>query len=243
MSSNVNFKMENESDHLNENGKRTRELAIENPDQQKRVKFNVGGHRYEISHTILMTHPETMLARSASDLWHKNPDQEIFLNGDGERFRYVLDYLRDGEIYLPFTIPKAALVKDLKYFGFQNVDKNRINLQDCNADLAAATLKKEKQLKLAIRKLDRSIAKMQRERVYRILAHNCFRFFCCHGTVAGIHIDADKDTIAEYLSKALSKKAFQETEFNTALARYGFHYVNHSVSPGTEALSISLGRR
>jgi len=96
------FDSQNETNNSNENGKRALEMSSANlPDVQKRVKFNVGGHCYEISRDILMRRPETMLARSASDLWHKDSDQEIFLNGDGERFRYVLDYLRNGEYPSP----------------------------------------------------------------------------------------------------------------------------------------------
>ncbi len=34
---------------------------------------------------------------------------EVFIDRDGALFQYVLDYVRDGEVYLPFTLPKEVL--------------------------------------------------------------------------------------------------------------------------------------
>ncbi len=85
----------------------------------KPVRFNVGGTRYEVSRSLLEMYPHTMLARSASELWHADPDAEIFLERDGERFKYVLDFCRDQRVFLPFTIPAEALLADLDYYGFE----------------------------------------------------------------------------------------------------------------------------
>jgi hypothetical protein len=91
------------------------------------VTFNVGGQIYEISHDIVMSYPDTMLARIASETWQEDRTATIFIDGDVERFRYVLDYLRTGSILLPLTVPKPAILKDLEYYGFENVNPNDID--------------------------------------------------------------------------------------------------------------------
>ena len=87
------------------------------------VTFNVGGNIYSVSRSLLQQHPDTMIARLASDKWNggTNNSTALFIERDGERFRYVLDYMRDGVVRLPTNIPKEALYQDLNYYGFQNV--------------------------------------------------------------------------------------------------------------------------
>eukprot|EP00548_Thalassiothrix_antarctica_P011562 CAMPEP_0194156398 /NCGR_PEP_ID=MMETSP0152-20130528/68194_1 /TAXON_ID=1049557 /ORGANISM="Thalassiothrix antarctica, Strain L6-D1" /LENGTH=193 /DNA_ID=CAMNT_0038864045 /DNA_START=188 /DNA_END=769 /DNA_ORIENTATION=- len=75
-----------------------------------------------------------MMARLASDTWSQSDGvistNALFIERDGERFRYCLDYMRDGGIvHLPPTVPKAALLQDLEYYGFQHVDESKISMR------------------------------------------------------------------------------------------------------------------
>ena len=88
------------------------------------VNFNVGGQKYQVSRSLLGQYPDTMLARSASEQWQTDPESEIFIERDGERFRSVLDYLRDGKAILPVTVAKAAVLEDMLYYGVENVDES-----------------------------------------------------------------------------------------------------------------------
>ena len=65
----------------------------------KTVKFNIGGLIHEVSQSVLDMHPDSMLAKSASELWKK--ESNIFIERDGARFRFVLDYMRDGKVNSP----------------------------------------------------------------------------------------------------------------------------------------------
>jgi hypothetical protein len=85
--------------------------------QQVIVKFNVGGTRYEVSQSLLQSCPDSMLAKSAATQWHTDPNAEIFVDRNGTRFQYVLDYLRDGQVDLPVFVSKASLLLDLDFFG------------------------------------------------------------------------------------------------------------------------------
>ena len=96
------------------------------------LKFNINGHTYTVSRYILSKHPNTMLARTASDKWHEEPHSEIYIDRDGERFKYCLDYLQYGHVLLPLEVSKDALVEDLKYYGVENINEDSIKYNTSN---------------------------------------------------------------------------------------------------------------
>lgn len=86
------------------------------------VKLNVGGTRYEVARSLIETHPDTMIARMISKEWQRNTDAEIFIERDGSRFKYFLDYLRDGKVSLPVNVSRESVLDDLKYYGVDGED-------------------------------------------------------------------------------------------------------------------------
>lgn len=92
--------------------------------EPKTIRINVGGQFYEVSRSLIEQHEDTMLARLVSDTWLADPDATIFIDRDGERFKYVLDYLRYGKVSLPFTVPREMFLLDMEYYGFSSVDKD-----------------------------------------------------------------------------------------------------------------------
>jgi hypothetical protein len=104
------------------------------------VTFDVGGTIYKISRSLIEQYPDTMLARMVSDTWLKGDQKEpLFIDRNGERFQYCLDYMRDGPVVaLPFTIPKDALLKELEYYGFDSVDPNQLSIGASNAGFMAS---------------------------------------------------------------------------------------------------------
>jgi BTB/POZ domain len=93
------------------------------------VKFNVGGKRFDVSRSLINAFPHTMLSKVASETWQKADDDPIFIDRDCERFHYVLDYMRDGYTSIPFNITRDAVLNELSYFGFENVDPETITVQ------------------------------------------------------------------------------------------------------------------
>lgn len=86
---------------------------------QNTVTFNVGGEKYTISKSLLENFPETMLSAAASKEWHEDQDQEIFIDRNGRRFQFVLDYLRDGKITLPMHETKDAIATELEFYNIE----------------------------------------------------------------------------------------------------------------------------
>lgn len=104
------------------------------------VTFDVGGKIYQVSRTLVEAFPETMLYAPASDRWTNGCIDPIFIDRNGERFQYLLDYMRDNEVHLPWSIPKQALSNDFTYYGFQ-VDTNRIKCAAVHPSHVADQLK------------------------------------------------------------------------------------------------------
>ena len=110
----------------------------------KQFKLNIGGTRYEVSNSLLDQFQDSMLRRITSDTWNNesnddpllDPDltkkeEEIFIERDGGRFKFVLDYMRDGEVSLPLSIPRQQLVSDMEYYDI-DFDETRITLGVAN---------------------------------------------------------------------------------------------------------------
>ena len=99
------------------------------------IRLNVGGTSYEVSRSTIEQYPDTMLARMVSEAWNSDDSgdesdkdkKELFIDRNGERFQYVLDYMRDGsDVSLPVLVSKEGFLKDLEYFGFENVNPTNV---------------------------------------------------------------------------------------------------------------------
>lgn len=67
------------------------------------VKLNVGGSPFETTLTTLTSSPDSMLAAMFSGRFTlpRDRDGRVFIDRDGKRFRYILNFLRDGTLNVP----------------------------------------------------------------------------------------------------------------------------------------------
>ena len=65
---------------------------------------------------MLKDFPQTLLERSASKVWNEGGD-EVFIEGNGHRFQYVLDFMRYGKITLPSSENHDAFFTEMEYYG------------------------------------------------------------------------------------------------------------------------------
>ena len=93
-------------------------------EDRKIVKFNVGGTRYEVARSLIGMHPDTMLARIVSNEWQMDPSKEVFIERDGSRFKYVLDYLRNGKALVSNDVCKESILAELQYFGISHQERD-----------------------------------------------------------------------------------------------------------------------
>ena len=115
----------------------------------KTIHFNVGGTKYEVSKSLIETYPDTMLATMISDRWQHHDDDNdddtndgtttdkvLFIDRNGHRFQYVLDYMRDQHVHSAMGVTGASIRKELEYFGFVNVPPDVIDVSNCNLEAA-----------------------------------------------------------------------------------------------------------
>ena len=88
------------------------------------VKLNVGGHHFATSVQTLTKDPNSMLAAMFSGKFEMKPsdDGTFFIDRDGTHFRFILNYLRNGELILP---EGATFLKELeaeaKFYQIQGI--------------------------------------------------------------------------------------------------------------------------
>jgi BTB/POZ domain len=141
---------------------------------EQTVCLDVGGIKYKVSRTLIERYPNTMLGRLVSDTWLKDPTREIFIDRDGDRFRHVLDYMRDGKACLPMSIPKPSMMQELDYFRFENVPSEAFDEGHSNFAAATRMVELQKRHELDVKAGDL-------EKFYAILAFECFQHYAKTG--------------------------------------------------------------
>lgn len=165
------------------------------------VTFNVGGQLYEISRDIIMEFPDSLLAKLAcGKQWHHDPTKAIFLNGDGRRFRFCLDYMRSGRVYLPLSVSKKAVLSDFDYYGIV-IDEHEINA-DADIDGVQFIAKRTAQYNEEINRYHQKINHLT-------LAHMLFQH---HAFKLSGKSTPCKDALEKTLIKiSIHKEPFKET--------------------------------
>ena len=92
-----------------------------------RYRYNVGGQHFVTSLQTLRKDPNSMLAAMFSGKFDTKPSEDgsFFIDRDGTHFRFILNYLRDGEL----TLPKEAtfldeLRKEVAFYQIQGMLDN-----------------------------------------------------------------------------------------------------------------------
>mmetsp|Transcript_49711 Transcript_49711/g.115307 ORF Transcript_49711/g.115307 Transcript_49711/m.115307 type:complete len:269 (+) Transcript_49711:119-925(+) len=79
------------------------------------VTFNVGGQHYEVLRLTIESRPSTLLASLLDDI-ASDSAQPLFVDANPDRFAYILDWYRFGEIHLPEGFPTKAILNDARFF-------------------------------------------------------------------------------------------------------------------------------
>ena len=219
----------------------------------KTVTFDVGGQIFKVSRSILAKYPTSILATLSSENGQDNPDSTIFIDADGERFRYCLDYMRHGRAFLPWTVSKDAVLQDLSYFGIEHVNPNDIDESAASLTAAAQMFKVERQYQQELKEYDAQIEEIQRTKRHVMVAHACFRKFSQSGSLHELTFGPDlsdpenpshRDVSYEDVCSVF--QCFDEVFFNVCLDTYGLYHIRNELYrlPGTTSAGykVSLGK-
>jgi len=93
---------------------------------EKTIKLNVGGVLYKTSLTTLVKDPNSMLAVMFSGRFELQVDEDgsYFIDRDGELFRYILNYLRNGELLcskVTLASVKEQLLAEAQFYQLEDL--------------------------------------------------------------------------------------------------------------------------
>jgi hypothetical protein len=183
------------------------------------VRFDVGGTIYKVSRSLLEQHPNIMLARMVSKTWlnqsedNERKDEPLFVDRNGERFQYVLDLMRDGpKVSLPVTISKEGFLKDLDYFGFDNINPDNVSMMRSSYSVYADTMKKMDKLATT------NNAKGEMDHNCSVLAHYCFLRFKLSGNLIVNMCTHDNREFYHH-------KKYQDGKTKTELRKYAYNAI------------------
>ena len=188
------------------------------------VHLNVGGTKYQVSKGLMEQYPTTMLARMVSETWMTNPQQEIFIDRDGETFRYVLNYMRNLKVNLPNsqTLSSEALMEELKYFGFENIPEGAIRF-GCSPNEAMGRVVKHRQAmkKLHDKRIKKFRDKFRQQEGHETVAYACFETHCRDGAMqVKISSQYISDIKIELLNEVLVTYGLRCTQLKKDTATY-----------------------
>eukprot|EP00928_Gymnodinium_smaydae_P047229 TRINITY_DN31505_c0_g1_i1.p1 TRINITY_DN31505_c0_g1~~TRINITY_DN31505_c0_g1_i1.p1 ORF type:complete len:314 (+),score=22.50 TRINITY_DN31505_c0_g1_i1:55-942(+) len=86
------------------------------------VIFNVCGSYFEVLRQTIEGKPSTMLACLLDDVG-TDSSVPIFVDANPDRFSYILDWYRFGEMHIPRDLPVDAILCDARYFLLPNTVK------------------------------------------------------------------------------------------------------------------------
>ena len=207
--------------------------------------FDVRGRIFKVRRSLLESFPQTMLARAASEVWNQQQEQASFVDRDPDLFRYCLDYMRNGQrVHLPFTESKAALLDEMEYYGFQDVDPSSISIDLPVADVLQYLSSFDKRTKadiataeLRVRhmKLDKGGAKEELAALELRLRHMKLARYCFaeykNSSRLEVIIFRVKGESEENFILLLDSNEFSVDLFHRCLEQYGLRYVKKSAVP------------
>jgi hypothetical protein len=182
-----------------------------------------------------------MLARMTSETWQKDPEVTLFIERNGECFQYCLDYMRDGEVWLPLNAPKEGILLDLDYFGFEEVDTTKIHGGSSNLAAARHLVKCKKEHEQVLSTCMESVKAAEtalkaaeatrRENVKAAkttstceeVAYECFVRSSRGESLAMSLIHSSEPVLCESAKIAVANQA----EFQDHLAKYGLALVHY----------------
>lgn len=127
----------NRSEHT-----KKQENSLVKTHRSTRVRFNVGGYRYETTIETLLKYPDTLLGRMFQpENAQLLPDEkEIFIDRNGEVFPVILNFYRNGTIIIPPNLSPEQVEQELDFFQIKRISTT--NLHDTTPTSSSTTTNK-----------------------------------------------------------------------------------------------------
>mmetsp|Transcript_99438 Transcript_99438/g.197035 ORF Transcript_99438/g.197035 Transcript_99438/m.197035 type:complete len:272 (+) Transcript_99438:111-926(+) len=84
------------------------------------VVFDVGGRLFRVLRQTIQTRPSALLASLVDDLG-TDSSRPMFIDANPDRFSYILDWYRYGEMFIPNDSTIEAVLRDARFFLLPDV--------------------------------------------------------------------------------------------------------------------------
>lgn len=81
-----------------------------------RITINCGGVIFVTTKTTIKNISGNVLDRMVEGHFRESNQDEIFLDRSPDLFKVILDYLREGTLFIPSNIPEDRIANELEYF-------------------------------------------------------------------------------------------------------------------------------
>jgi len=88
------------------------------------VVFDVGGRLFRVLRQTIQTRPSALLASLVDDLG-TDSSRPMFIDANPDRFSYILDWYRYGEMFIPNDSTIEAVLRDARFFFVAGRDQNK----------------------------------------------------------------------------------------------------------------------
>lgn len=202
------------------------------------VRFNVGGRRYDVSRSLLNMNKGTMIYAFMKAACQRDPNSEVYIERNGERFQYCLDYLRSGKVDIPFHVSKEALISDFQFCGIKYMSENIFCDYKCMSLSEIISVRSEGSVLFDSRMNPVNESNFN---AYQSLAHACMLRYKKNGALA-IRFDSENNPEQYWKSRCIFRKftVGDKHAIDQSLNVYGFQYVKRKVAIGFFEIIVAL---
>jgi hypothetical protein len=85
-----------------------------------RIKFNVGGRKFETTRGTILKYPDSVLAKHIGDLSKSDKKGRYFIDRNPEVFAAILEYYRSNVLACPPQVSVDIFIRELDFWGFKD---------------------------------------------------------------------------------------------------------------------------
>lgn len=109
---------EREKEEFIKHERKNMTTALKSMGEFQLVNLNVGGKKFTTTINTLTKYEDSMFPVLLSGKFKENPANEIFIDRDGQAFKYIMTFLRNGEYIAPSDPAMQKLVNcEIEYYG------------------------------------------------------------------------------------------------------------------------------
>lgn len=120
-----------------------RGIYVADSERQHVITLDVGGEKFRTDVRTLARHPDSIFPRLAGNVDPRSPRSDVFIDRDSKHFRFILNYMRQGEEVFRGSALRGKdgydleeMICDARYYGLKSfmkyLERHKIRLEEKN---------------------------------------------------------------------------------------------------------------